>query len=65
VPRKRIALSMRKDGGDAPSPRERDSKRQQPARATKPVNARPIKPESQGAFGSALADALKGRGKES
>ena len=65
VPRKRIALSMRKDGGDAPSPRERDSKRPQPARATKPVNARPTKPESQGAFGSALADALKGRGKES
>ena len=65
VPRKRIALSMRKDGGDAPSPRERDSKKPQPARATKPVNARPTKPESQGAFGSALADALKGRGKES
>ena len=65
VPRKRIALSMRKDGGDAPSPRERDSKRPQPARTTKPVNARPTKPESQGAFGSALADALKGRGKES
>jgi uncharacterized protein len=65
VPRKRIALSMRKDGGDAPSPRERDSKKPQPARATKPVNARPTKPESQGTFGSALADALKGRGKES
>jgi uncharacterized protein len=65
VPRKRIALSMRKDGGDAPSPRERDSKKPQPARATKPINARPTKPESQGAFGSALADALKGRGKES
>jgi uncharacterized protein len=65
VPRKRIALSMRKDGGDAPSPRERDSKKPQPARATKPVNAHPTKPESQGTFGSALADALKGRGKES
>ncbi|MFB1024386.1 MAG: Tex family protein [Octadecabacter sp.] len=65
VPRKRIALSMRKDGGDAPSPRERDSKKPQPARATKPVNARPTKPESQGTFGSALADALNGRGKES
>jgi len=65
VPRKRIALSMRKDGDDAPSPRERDAKKPQPARAPKPVNARPTKPESQGAFGSALADALKGRGKES
>jgi uncharacterized protein len=65
VPRKRIALSIRKDGGDAPSPRERDSKKPQPARATKPVNARPTKPESQVTFGSALADALKGRGKES
>jgi uncharacterized protein len=65
VPRKRIALSMRKDGGDAPSPREREAKKPQPARAPKPVNARQTKPESQGAFGSALADALKGRGKES
>ncbi|KQV43467.1 MULTISPECIES: Tex family protein [unclassified Rhizobium] len=63
VPRKRIGLTMRKDGG-AESSREARSD----ARNAKPQNGRPQmskpvaqKPQapSQGAFGAALAEALK------
>ncbi|EUC01362.1 Tex-like protein [Rhizobium sp. CF080] len=55
VKRKRIALTMRKDGGEvAPAPRsDRDAR---------PVNPKMMKTEkssSQGAFGAALAEALK------
>nr|WP_250809535.1 Tex family protein [Neorhizobium tomejilense] len=55
VKRKRIALTMRKDGGEAaPAPRgDRD---------VRPVNPKMMKtgkPSSQGAFGAALAEALK------
>lgn len=55
VKRKRIALTMRKDGGEAaPAPRgDRD---------VRPANPKMMKTEkssSQGAFGAALAEALK------
>jgi len=56
VKRKRIALTMRKDGGEAaPAPRG-------PDRDTRPANPKMMKtekPSSQGAFGAALAEALK------
>jgi uncharacterized protein len=56
VKRKRIALTMRKDGGEAaPAPRGAD-------RDARPVNPKMMKTEkssSQGAFGAALAEALK------
>jgi uncharacterized protein len=58
VKRKRIALSMRKDGGEAPPPGPRGGDRD------KPVNPKFAKTESapsQGAFGAALAEALKRR----
>jgi len=55
VKRKRIGLTMRKDGGEAaPPPRGGDR--------GKPVNQKFMKtekPSSQGAFGAALAEALK------
>lgn len=61
IPRKRIGLSMRKDGGtEASSPK--------PAAKSKPTspkqNQRALQPApgSQGALGSALAAALKGQG---
>ncbi len=58
VARKRIGLTMRKDGGEAaPAPRG-------PARDAKPANQKFMKtekPSSQGAFGAALAEALKKR----
>ncbi|MDQ0133002.1 uncharacterized protein J2T08_000903 [Neorhizobium galegae] len=56
VKRKRIALTMRKDGGEAaPAARGAD-------RDARPVNPKMMKTEknaSQGAFGAALAEALK------
>lgn len=57
VPRKRIALSMRKDGGDASAPRmqQRDHK------SSSKQNFAPRKQEasSQGAFGAALLEAMR------
>ncbi|MCQ1849695.1 Tex family protein [Neorhizobium galegae] len=55
VKRKRIALTMRKDGGEAaPAPRgDRD------IRPVNPKMMKTEKPSSQGAFGAALAEALK------
>ncbi|WP_105418681.1 Tex family protein [Neorhizobium sp. T25_27] len=55
VKRKRIALTMRKDGGEAaPAPRgDRD------VRPVNPKMMKTEKPSSQGAFGAALAEALK------
>lgn len=57
VKRKRIALTMRKDGGEAaPAPRgDRD------VRPVNPKMMKTEKPSSQGAFGAALAEALKGK----
>jgi uncharacterized protein len=57
VKRKRIGLTMRKDGGEAsPPPRsERD------ARPANPKFMKTEKPQAQGAFGAALAEALKRR----
>ncbi|GIL40122.1 Tex family protein [Roseiterribacter gracilis] len=59
IPRKRIALSMRKDSsqGSRPEPRD-DSKKHANAR---PAQARPPKVEAQGALGAALAEALRKR----
>ncbi|MHA6326634.1 Tex family protein [Roseivivax sp. CAU 1753] len=59
VPRKRIGLSMRKDGGGASSPRgERPAKPQ--ARHAAQASAGPkARGDAQGALGSALAAALK------
>ena len=57
VKRKRIALTMRKDGGEAPPP-SRNGDRVKPANQ-KFVNTE--KPSSQGAFGAALAEAMKKR----
>lgn len=58
VKRKRIALTMRKDGGDTPPPGPRGGDR------GKPVNQKFMKtekPSGQGAFGAALAEAMKKR----
>ncbi|WP_349957598.1 Tex family protein [Rhizobium sp. ZPR3] len=57
--RKRIGLSMRKDGSTVAAPSGRDTREQSGARnAGVKANARP-KAEQQGSFGAALADALK------
>ncbi|MGM4908546.1 Tex family protein [Rhizobium sp. 768_B6_N1_8] len=59
VKRKRIGLSMRKDDGvPAGSPRgeSRGNTGQRPQQDRKPT---PAKPQSQGAFGAALAEAMK------
>ncbi|GAC1041825.1 Tex family protein [Rhizobium sp. No.120] len=57
--RKRIGLSMRKDGGTVAAPSERDTREQGgPRNAGVKGNTRP-KTEQQGSFGAALADALK------
>ena len=65
IPRKRIGLSMRKDGGDAATPRTpaRDDSNK-PKRRTPPPKKHQNKPErsqpqAMGALGAALADALK------
>jgi uncharacterized protein len=57
--RKRIGLSMRKDdGSQAPAPRG-ESRGNQPSRGQNDRRSAPAKPESQGAFGAALAEAMK------
>lgn len=61
VARKRIGLTMRKDGGSAPQNASRDRKPASP-RAAAPKSARPPqKEDSTGAFGAALLDAMKRR----
>ena len=65
VPRKRIGLSMRKDGGTNPPPRGREEDKPKAARGPKSGSARPPQAKSQGAFGSAFADAMKRRPNES
>jgi len=57
VKRKRIGLTMRKDGGEAPKPRE-ERRVAAPAAAIRKVNAKEA-PPSTGAFGAALLDAMK------
>jgi uncharacterized protein len=55
IKRKRIGLSMRKDGGgEKPAPREPAGKHR-----AAPLSRQPERPASQGAFGAALADAMK------
>lgn len=56
VARKRIGLTMRKDGGE-PAPK---GPRAEKPQARRPMQAAP-KEQGQGAFGSALADALRRR----
>lgn len=59
IKRKRIALSMRKDGDGGASrggPRDNGNK---PAPRSPAPQRQPEKPAQQGAFGAALADALK------
>lgn len=60
IKRKRIALSMRKDGGEGASkggPRDNGGGR--PAPRGPAPQRQPERPAQQGAFGAALADALK------
>jgi uncharacterized protein len=58
VPRKRIGLTMRKDGGEAPAPRETRSDRGRPnARAAGRPGNEPDK--GNGAFGAALSAAMR------
>ncbi|MER9626409.1 Tex family protein [Mesorhizobium sp. M0296] len=57
IKRKRIGLSMRKDG-DGGAPKPRDNGGRSVPRAPAPQR-QPERPVQQGAFGAALADALK------
>ncbi|MBR2656068.1 MAG: RNA-binding transcriptional accessory protein [Loktanella sp.] len=59
VPRKRIGLSMRKESDASPSPGTREVASPASSRVTKAGKARPPEVHSQGAFGSALANAMK------
>jgi uncharacterized protein len=59
VARKRIGLSMRKDNTVTGSESAGKVEKPKPVRATKATTARPASTESQGAFGSALAEAMK------
>lgn len=58
VKRKRIGLTMRKDGGDSAPPPRGSGKNERP---TNQKFMKTEKPASQGAFGAALAEALKKR----
>ncbi len=58
VKRKRIALTMRKDGADSSPPPRGPGKNERPANQK---FMKTEKPSSQGAFGAALAEALKKR----
>ncbi|UDL88585.1 RNA-binding transcriptional accessory protein [Mesorhizobium sp. PAMC28654] len=62
IKRKRIALSMRKDGGEgggASRGGPRDNGGGKPAPRSPAPQRQPERPAQQGAFGAALADALK------
>ncbi|BCG71210.1 RNA-binding protein [Mesorhizobium sp. 113-1-2] len=61
IKRKRIALSMRKDGGDGGASKggPRDNGGGRPAPRSPAPQRQPERPAQQGAFGAALADALK------
>ena len=64
VPRKRIGLTMRKDNGGDVAPRGPQAEKPKQARSPKPAKASPPAATSQGAFGSALADAFKRSSKD-
>ncbi|EFM55226.1 Tex family protein [Brucella inopinata] len=57
VPRKRIGLTMRKDGGEAPAPRAPGARDQRPTKNFSPQ--RKQEQPSTGAFGAALLEAMK------
>ena len=57
VPRKRIGLSMRKDGGEAPAPRNNAQRDPRPAKNFTPQ--RKQEQPSTGGFGAALLEAMK------
>lgn len=57
VPRKRIGLSMRKDGGEAPAPRNNPQRDPRPAKNFTPQ--RKQEQPSTGGFGAALLEAMK------
>ncbi|MBB3424954.1 uncharacterized protein FHT85_001928 [Rhizobium sp. BK312] len=57
--RKRIGLSMRKDGSTVAAPSGRDTREQGGPRSAGVKGNTPPKAEQQGSFGAALADALK------
>lgn len=57
VPRKRIGLTMRKDGGEAPAPRNNAPRDARPAKNFTPQ--RKQEQPSTGAFGAALLEAMK------
>lgn len=59
VPRRRIGLSMRKESEATTPPRGREAEKPKPSRAPKTGTVRPPQAKSEGAFGSALADAMK------
>ena len=59
VPRKRIALSMRKEVDANKAPRGKTAEKPNPRRMSKTGTARPLEVKSEGAFGSALAAAMK------
>ncbi len=58
VKRKRIALTMRKDGGEAPPPSARDNRGPAVMRNANPKPARDEKP-AMGGLGAALAEAMR------
>lgn len=58
VKRKRIALTMRKDGGEAPPPSARDNRGPNVMRNANPKPARDEKP-TMGGLGAALAEAMR------
>jgi len=58
VPRKRIGLTMRKDNSAEPSPNKRSAPKPRPCGKAQ-AKAEPKASDSQGALGSALAQALK------
>lgn len=57
VPRKRIGLTMRKDGGEAPAPRNNAQRDARPAKNFTPQ--RKQEQPSTGGFGAALLEAMK------
>ncbi len=61
IPRKRIGLTMRREGGEAPPPSAARPAGDRPQHRSPPPKAKPEKsqPQSLGAFGAAFADALK------
>lgn len=59
VPRRRIALSMRKEVDANKAPRGKTAEKSNPSRVAKTGTARPPEVKSEGAFGSALAAAMK------